>query len=101
MTVCTTNGDSTWAFRYSSEGTSRTLFYSTLVETLRAQYPDDPVFQQLSDETRAIVSEPLRDLAGLWNEVPESSYGIVHAGQGELRPFTPRVPAAQHAGAAV
>ncbi len=101
MTVCTTNGDSTWAFRYSSEGTSRTLFYSTLVETLRAQYPDDPVFQQLSEETRVIVSEPLRDLAGVWNEVPESSYGIVQAGQDELRPFTPRAPAAQYVGAAV
>jgi hypothetical protein len=61
MTVCTTNGDSTWAFRYSSEGTSRTLFYSTLVETLRAQYPDDPVFHRLGAP---------RDLAGVWNEVP-------------------------------
>jgi glutamine amidotransferase len=99
MTVCTTNGDSTWAFRYSSEGSSRSLFYSSLVETLQAQYPDDPVFQQLSEETRVIVSEPLRDLAGVWNEVPESSYGIVQAGQDELRPFTPRVPTAQLAGA--
>jgi len=99
MTVATTNGASVWAFRYSSEGTSRTLFYSSLVETLRAQYPDDPVFHQLSEETRVIVSEPLRDLAGVWNEVPESSYGIVQAGQDELRPFTPRVPTAQFAGA--
>jgi predicted glutamine amidotransferase len=99
MTVATTDGSTVWAFRYSSEGTSRTLFYSTLVETLRAEYPDDPVFQQLSEETRVIVSEPLRDLAGVWNEVPESSYGIVQAGQDELRPFTPRLPVAQYAGA--
>jgi predicted glutamine amidotransferase len=101
MTVATTDGASVWAFRYSSEGTSRTLFYSTLVDTLRAQYPDEPVFQQLSPETRIIVSEPLRDLAGVWNEVPESSYGIVQAGQDELRPFTPRTPVAQYAGATV
>ena len=38
----------------------------------------------------SIVSEPLGDLAGAWNEVPESSYGVVQAGQDELRPFAPR-----------
>jgi predicted glutamine amidotransferase len=97
MTVATTDGESVWAFRYSSEGASRTLFYSTLLETLQAEYPDNPVFQQLSDETRVIVSEPISDLAGVWNEVPESMVGIVQAGQDELRPFVPRTPAAQYA----
>ena len=29
MTVATTDGTSIWAFRYSSEGKSRSLFYST------------------------------------------------------------------------
>ncbi len=47
----------------------------------------------LSEESRLIVSEPLRDLPGAWNEVPESSYGLVCEGQDELRPFTPRPPA--------
>jgi predicted glutamine amidotransferase len=90
MTVATTDGSNTWAFRYSSEGKSRSLFFSTRVDTLREQYPDSPVFQSLSDETRLVVSEPLGDLAGVWNEVPESSYAIVQEGQDELRPFTPR-----------
>jgi glutamine amidotransferase len=90
MTVCTTDGTSVWAFRYSSEGSSRSLFYSTRVDTLRAQYPDNPVLHGLSDETRIVVSEPLGDLEGAWNEVPESSYGVVQEGQDELRPFTPR-----------
>jgi glutamine amidotransferase len=90
MTVATTDGSSMWAFRYSSEGSSRSLFFSTLVDTLRAEYPDNPVFQELSDETRIVVSEPLGDLAGVWNEVPESTYGVVQEGQDELRPFTPR-----------
>jgi len=101
MTVATTDGSTVWAFRYSSEGSSRSLFYSTLVDTLRVQYPDNPVFHQLGEETRIIVSEPLGDLAGVWNEVPESSYGIVQEGQDELRPFTPRIPAARYAGAAM
>jgi predicted glutamine amidotransferase len=90
MTVATTDGASIWAFRYSSEGKSRSLFFSTAVHTLRAQYPDNPVLHGLSDESRLIVSEPLGDLKGAWNEVPESSYGVVQAGEDELRPFTPR-----------
>ena len=92
MTVATTDGTRVWAFRYSSEGQSRSLFYSTAVSTLRHQYPDNPVLHGLSDETRIIVSEPLGDLAGAWNEVPESSYGVIQQGQDELHPFTPRAP---------
>ena len=92
MTVATTDGTRVWAFRYSSEGQSRSLFYSTAVSTQRHQYPDNPVLHGLSDETRIIVSEPLGDLAGAWNEVPESSYGVIQQGQDELHPFTPRAP---------
>jgi glutamine amidotransferase len=90
MTVATTDGSSVWAFRYSSEGNSRSLFYSTRVDTLKEQYPDNPVFHQLSDETRIVVSEPLGDLAGVWNEVPESHFVVVQQGQDDLRPFLPR-----------
>ena len=93
MTVATTDGDRVWGFRYSSEGRSRSLYFSTLVATLRAQHPDNPVLQGLSDESRLVVSEPLGDLEGAWNEVPESSYGVVQEGQDELHPFTPRPPA--------
>jgi len=90
MTVAVSDGDTLWAFRYSSVGRSRSLFYSTKVATLRAQYPDNPVFHYLSDETRLVVSEPLGELAGAWNEVPESSYGVVNHGHDDLRKFTPR-----------
>ena len=38
-TIATTDGVTTWAFRYSSEGRSRSLFHSTDVTTLRQQYP--------------------------------------------------------------
>jgi len=57
------------------------------------QHPEVEVLQRLSDESRLVVSEPLGDLVGAWNEVPESHYGVVQAGQDELRPFTPRPPA--------
>jgi glutamine amidotransferase len=93
MTVATTDGTRVWAFRYSSEGASRSLFYSTRVDTLRELHPEVEVLRRLSDESRLIVSEPVRDLPGAWNEVPESHYGVVQEGQDELRPFTPRPPA--------
>jgi predicted glutamine amidotransferase len=93
MTVATTDGTSVWAFRYSSERQSRSLFYSTDVPTLRALHPELEVLNGVSDESRLIVSEPLRDLPGAWNEVPESSYGVVREGQDELRPFRPKAPA--------
>jgi predicted glutamine amidotransferase len=92
MTVATTDGQSVWAFRYSSEHDSRTLFYSTDVPTLRSLHPELEVLARVSDETRLIVSEPLRDLIGAWNEVPESSYGVIQQGQDELHPFVPRPP---------
>jgi predicted glutamine amidotransferase len=92
MTIGTTDGVRVWAIRYSSEARSRSLFYSTKMHTLRQLYPDNRVFHEVSEETRLVVSEPLGDLAGAWNEVPESSYGVVQDGQDELRPFRPRSP---------
>jgi predicted glutamine amidotransferase len=92
MTVATSDGSHVWAFRYSSERRSRSLFYSTDVPTLRALHPELEVLRGISPESRLIVSEPLRDLPGAWNEVPESSYGVVREGQDELRPFKPVAP---------
>ena len=89
MTIGTSDGKSMWAFRYSSERDSRTLFYSTGVRAVRRLHPEITLLQEVSDESRIIVSEPLGDLTGAWNEVPESSYGIVQEGQDELRPFQP------------
>jgi hypothetical protein len=60
------------------------------MRTVREMYPERPRLQEVSDETRIIVSEPLVDLAGAWNEVPESSYGLVCEGAGELHAFRPR-----------
>src|SRR4051812_5395296 len=59
MTVAATDGERVWAFRYSSEGQSRSLFFSTAVTTLRDMYPENATLHRVSDETRMIVSEPL------------------------------------------
>ena len=89
MTVATTDGETLWAFRYSSEGRSRSLFRSTDAATLRQQHPDSPVLAKVSDDARLVVSEPLGDLQGAWREVPESTCIVVRAGQEELQPFVP------------
>jgi predicted glutamine amidotransferase len=92
-TIATTDGECIWAFRYSSEGKSRSLFFSTDIRTLRALYPDNDLLRDLGDESRLVVSEPLGDLPGAWNEVPESSYGVIQPGQDEMHPFTPTTEA--------
>jgi predicted glutamine amidotransferase len=91
-TIAVTDGDKVWAFRYSSEHESRTLFFTTKIDTLRELYPDNQLFQALDEETRLIVSEPLGELPGVWQEVPESSYGVVQPGEDELHDFTPLPP---------
>ena len=47
------------------------------------------ILQTVSDESRLIVSEPLGDVSGAWNEVPESSCVVVEPGTDELLPFAP------------
>ena len=89
MTVATSNGESIWAFRYASQGRARSLFFSTELETLKMLYPEDARFQDLDDESRLIVSEPLGSLVGAWNEVPESSWGVIQPGRDELHSFEP------------
>jgi glutamine amidotransferase len=89
MTVATTDGDSIWLFRYSSERSTSSLYYSTDVQQVRQLYPDLEVLEELGDDSRFIVSEPLRELPGAWNEVPDSSWGLVRRGEQQIHPFVP------------
>jgi glutamine amidotransferase len=92
MTVAVTDGERMWGFRYSSEGRSRSLFVTTDVPTLRRLYPSMALLEHLSDETHLIVSEPLGDLQGAWQPVPESSWGVIRKGEDELGRFEPAMP---------
>ena len=92
-TIATSDGERLWAFRYSSQGKSRSLFFSRDIHTLKELYPDRPILQKLSDETRLIVSEPIGDLPGAWHEVPEASYSVAGQGGAELEPFEVLPPA--------
>lgn len=87
MSVAVSDGNTIWGFRYASEGDPPSLYYSTELATLREHYPEIAFFQTLSDESRVIVSEPLGELAGAWNEIPASSYGVITRGEDLLMPF--------------
>src|SRR4029079_9311268 len=92
MTLAILDGRTLYAFRYSSEGSSRTLFHSADVATLRSRFPN---VRQFTDDTRAVVSEPLGDIenAGeVWVEIPEASPVVVNAGTVDIRHLQPRTP---------
>ena len=91
-------------FPLLERGADEVLFYSTDVAKLRELHPEVEVLNRLGAETRVVVSEPLRDLSGAWNEVPESSCGIVRPGADEIairsglrvRPFRLAAPQRGH-----
>ncbi|MFF0430829.1 class II glutamine amidotransferase [Streptomyces sp. NPDC004327] len=89
MTLALTDGERVWVFRYSTARASRSLFYSSRVDALRRLHPDVAFLRGVSADSRLVVSEPLGDLPGAWNEVPENSYGVVQPGADELRRFAP------------
>jgi glutamine amidotransferase len=95
------DGERLWAFRYSTEGKSRTLFVSAEAAAVHALYPDHERLQRIRDEDRIVVSEPLADLPGVWHEIPESTVLLVQPGPDEQRPFQPRYEPAQGNGAQV
>ncbi|MBV9417723.1 MAG: class II glutamine amidotransferase [Solirubrobacterales bacterium] len=92
-TIATTDGERMWCFRYSSEGKSRSLFFTGNITTLRGLFPEREVLFEVSEDTRLVVSEPIGDLPGAWHEVPESSYGIVGRGDESLHTFRVKPPA--------
>ena len=97
MTLGFSDGERLYAIRYSTEHSSRTLFVSDDVASVRALHPDNPRFQRMTDEDRVVVSEPVSDLPGVWREVPESTALIIQRGPDEQREFTPRPPPARAA----
>jgi predicted glutamine amidotransferase len=86
------DGKCLWAVRYSTERRSRTLFASADAGAIRQLHPENARLQQLRDEDRLVVSEPLADLPGVWVEIPEASALIVQPGADESRPFRPAAP---------
>ena len=87
------DGERLYAARYASGPVVNSLFVTADASAVRALHPDDARFRQFSAEARAIVSEPLGDLPGLWRAVPAGTAFVVQPGRDEQIPFTPRSPA--------
>jgi predicted glutamine amidotransferase len=89
-TFAASDGECLWAVRYASEGTPRSLFASTDIDTLKALHPDNPRLKVATEGDRVIVSEPFADLPGAWHEIPPgSAVAVRHGGELEERPFVP------------
>ncbi|MFJ6054587.1 class II glutamine amidotransferase [Streptomyces sp. NPDC092307] len=73
MTVAVSDGTHMWAFRYSTSGSSRSLFYST----------GSTCLPESGDVNRLVVSEPLDDRSDEWIELPEASYIVLSCGTRE------------------
>ncbi|MFE6965003.1 MULTISPECIES: class II glutamine amidotransferase [unclassified Agromyces] len=86
-TVAVSDGGIVWAFRYSSQGRTRTLFHSIAMATLQEMYPEEERLRGFGRHARVIVSEPLSDLPGAFVEVPEATVAILEQGQYRHEPF--------------
>jgi predicted glutamine amidotransferase len=86
-TVAVSDGATIWAFRYSSQGRSRTLFHSVDIDTLQEMYPDEQRLRGFGRHAQVVVSEPLNDLPGAFLEVPESTVAILDGAGYHHQPF--------------
>ncbi|MET0734847.1 MAG: class II glutamine amidotransferase [Microbacterium sp.] len=86
-TIAVSDGETLWAFRYSSQGQSRTLFHSADIPTLREMYPDAERLATFGDHAQVVVSEPLNDLPGVFLEVPESTVAVLDPSGYHHEPF--------------
>jgi len=90
MTVGMSDGERLYAARYASDQEANSLYVSNDVRDVRELYPENERFRHLSDEARAVVSEPLGDLPGVWRAITPATAVIVQPGADEVVPFTPR-----------
>lgn len=86
-TIAVSDGSTLWAFRYSSEGRTRSLFHSIDMATLEEMYPDVEKLRHFGRHAHVVVSEPLNDLPGAFVEVPESTVAILNESGYHHRPF--------------
>ena len=90
MTLGLSDGERLYAVRYSTEGISRTLYHSEDMAALRRLLPPEEAdaLNEFSDESRAVVSEPLgHEIPHMWQEIPEATFAVVGGGELEERPF--------------
>ena len=86
-TVAVSDGVTIWAFRYSSQHQTRTLFHSADIAALQAMYPGTERLRAFGKHAHVVVSEPLNDLPGAFIEVPESTVAVLDESGYHHHPF--------------
>jgi len=86
MTLGISDGSKIFAIRYASDKQPRTLFHS---KDMRALKELNPRVEGLSNDARAVVSEPFGDLSEYWVEIRPSSSVVIDGGGLEIRDFRP------------
>lgn len=87
LSVAATDGRRLIAVRYSTGGSSPSLYHSRHVHALRVL---DGSYEALPEGAVVLVSEPLDELREHWVEVPESASVWVGAEGVRIGPFRPR-----------
>ena len=95
MTIATTDGRSIYAFRYSSEGESRSLFFSTRMDALKAHYPEIAELQ--ASRTRPGSSSPSRSATSRepGTRCPSRTSGSSSRATTSCGPFSPHAVGAR------
>lgn len=88
-TVAVSDGRTVWAFRYSTQGRTRTLFHSVDVAVLKEMYPENARLDLFSDDAHLVISEPTSELPGTFLEVPESTVAVLDDTGYRHAQFTP------------
>lgn len=87
MTLCISDGERIYAFRYRSQGRPPSLFHSTSLDALEDLHPSYGGFEE---GALAVVSEPLDGLTDHWQRIPDSTVTIVENGEVRTQPFQPQ-----------
>ena len=82
FTASLSDGKTVWAFRYSTDRQSKTLYYSRRSDALATL---DEGYDDLPGRPIVIASEPLDDVREEWATVPEASVLIASGGACEVQ----------------
>jgi len=86
MTLALADGQRLFAVRYSSAGTSPSLYYSAQPKALRTRDSGEEI---LPDGGVIVLSEPLDGVSEHWREVGEGTLLLAEGGEVRLEPFAP------------
>jgi predicted glutamine amidotransferase len=87
MTVGLSDGTDLYAVRYASDGDAPTLYHSRDMDDLHQLNP--ALKGRFSSSARAVVSEPLADVADAWISIPQKTAVVVRGDEVLSLPFEP------------